>query len=184
MDFNNIKKEIGKRIKELRHKKNESQEEFADAIGLSQNSISKIERGEVALTLDNLIRLTEHFNVSFDYICSGSNKESLLDVLQKYIQVCDCSLGSIQSINLELKINSTLINYLLMAKKIDILATCPDTREILLQDEKDTFYKMIKDDNETGTYLGIPLTNNDTLIIPDDYKKEWSVLGVKNDPCK
>lgn len=93
----------------------------------------------------------------------------------------DCSLGSISSINLELTIHSALINYMLMVKKIDILTSQPSIRETLLQDEKDTFYKMIKNDNETKTCLSIPLANNHTLIIPEDYKKEWAFLNVKSD---
>ena len=50
-------KTVGERIKYLREKNKESQEKLGEAIGLSQNSISKLEKGETQLTLENHIQL-------------------------------------------------------------------------------------------------------------------------------
>ena len=50
-------------------------------------------------------------------------------------------------------------------KTVDILTSQPSIRETLLQDEKDTFYKMIKNDNETKTCLSIPLANNQMIYL-------------------
>lgn len=80
-------KTVGARIKYLREKKGESQEILGKAIGLSQNSISKLEKGETQLTLENQYSLVKHFNVSHDYLISGKNENSLLVLLEKYISM-------------------------------------------------------------------------------------------------
>ena len=63
MNITNEPKTVGERIKYLREKKGESQEKLGEAIGLSQNSISKLEKGETQLTLENQINIAKHFNV-------------------------------------------------------------------------------------------------------------------------
>ena len=65
---------VGERIKYLREKKGESQKKLGEAIGLSQNSISKLEKGETQLTLENQRNLVKHFNVSHDYLISGKDE--------------------------------------------------------------------------------------------------------------
>jgi len=54
-----IKKLLGKRIKELRQKKGLSQEQFAELIGVVERNVSKIECGNnfvTAETLTNIIK--------------------------------------------------------------------------------------------------------------------------------
>lgn len=77
---------IGKRIQELRKKNNETQQMLAEVISTQQNNISKIEKGEHSLTLQNMILISEHYNVSLDYLCKGEGGYNLLDTLDKYIR--------------------------------------------------------------------------------------------------
>lgn len=87
MDNKIDKISIGKRIKELREKKKEFQKDLAHKISASPDSISKIENGVMALTLENAILISEHYKVSLDYICKGEGGANLLDTLNKYISL-------------------------------------------------------------------------------------------------
>lgn len=76
---------IGLRIKELREKNHETQNDLATAISCNQNNISKIEKGG-SLTSDNLIAIANHYHVSLDYLCKGEGGFDLLDTLTKFIR--------------------------------------------------------------------------------------------------
>lgn len=177
-EFEDTKEAVGKRIKQLRKAKGESQKELAEHLHFSQNTISKIENGNIALTLENLIKFTEYFNVSFDYICKGSDNSTILDILTKYIKITYTPAKDYQSAYPELKINSALINYLFMKDIATSLYPKPDIQKKLLSSEEDTFYTQTKD-KDTLTYLSIPLTKD--IIFPDDYQKEWSqIINIRN----
>lgn len=61
-------KTIGERIKSIRIKKNVSQKEVADFIGIHRPNYSKIENDRQNITPSQLKNLCEFFNVSADYI--------------------------------------------------------------------------------------------------------------------
>lgn len=60
---------IGQRIRALRGEA--LQEELAAYLGISQGQLSKIERGRMAPTAEILIRLSERFEKSVDWILMG-----------------------------------------------------------------------------------------------------------------
>ncbi len=62
---------ITQRLVELRKKTGLSQEEFGEKLGLSRQSISKWETGEAIPDVDNLILLSQKYDVSIDYILLG-----------------------------------------------------------------------------------------------------------------
>ncbi len=64
-------REIGQRIRALRMERGLTQQELADLIGISQNSISKIEPGLRVPSIDTFLVLAELFDVSIDYIVRG-----------------------------------------------------------------------------------------------------------------
>ncbi|MCK4817974.1 helix-turn-helix transcriptional regulator, partial [bacterium] len=57
---------IGRRIKELRSKVGMSQQRLAEILGVSRPTISQIENGERKIFTDELIKLSETFNISVD----------------------------------------------------------------------------------------------------------------------
>lgn len=63
--------DLAERLQDLRKKANYSQEQVADLLGISRQAISKWESGQGKPELDNIIKLTEIYNVSADYIISG-----------------------------------------------------------------------------------------------------------------
>ena len=78
---------IGERINKLLSDKKETQKELGEKIGLSQSAISKIIRNVSDLTISNLLAIAEHFNVSPEYILTGSDNEPLLSLLNNYISL-------------------------------------------------------------------------------------------------
>lgn len=56
------------RIKELREERHMTQTRLAIEIGVSQETISAYETGKHSLSVDALIRLSEFFRVSTDYL--------------------------------------------------------------------------------------------------------------------
>ena len=61
------------RIRELRNEKGLRQEDLAEMINVSQQTVSRLEKGEIALTADILVNLTKVFHVSADYILKLSD---------------------------------------------------------------------------------------------------------------
>ncbi len=63
--------DIAERLQELRKKAGYSQEQVAELLGISRQAISKWESGQGKPELDNIIKLTEMYGVSTDYIILG-----------------------------------------------------------------------------------------------------------------
>ena len=63
--------ETANRLYELRKKNNLSQEEVADKLGISRQSVSKWERAEASPDTDNLILLAKLYNVSLDELVNA-----------------------------------------------------------------------------------------------------------------
>ena len=65
---------VGKMIKEIREKAGLSQEEFAEKLAISRQAVSKWER-EIALPdIENIMYISDLFNVSLDEIVKGDEK--------------------------------------------------------------------------------------------------------------
>ena len=167
-------KTVGERIKDLREKKQESQEKLGEAIGLSQNSISKLEKGETQLTLENQYSLAKHFNVSHDYLITGKDNDSLLILLEKYVSL-DYSTISEGETTLEcpiLKIDKVLFNYLIRTAKARHDKYIPeDIKQAWIEREIISFYKLNETNqfNESEEVVPVP----EKLIYPDENKSEW-----------
>lgn len=81
------------RVKELREQKNISQMTLATRIGCSQNTISKIEKGECEPRANVLIEMSKYFGVSVDYILGISDVRNHTEMYTRY--------GKIQGIGVE-----------------------------------------------------------------------------------
>ena len=66
---------IADRIQNLRKSKGISQEEFADKIGVSRQSVSKWESEQSVPDIDKVIIMSDFFDVTTDYILKGIENE-------------------------------------------------------------------------------------------------------------
>lgn len=64
-------KECGKRIQQLRKEQGMSQEQLAEKLNVSQNTIAKIECGLRRPSVDFLLELSEFFDVSMNCLVLG-----------------------------------------------------------------------------------------------------------------
>lgn len=80
-------KETGKRIQLLRKQKGLSQEELADKLNVSSNTVAKIECGLRRPSVDFVVNLVNFFDTTVDYIILGEEikKERNYDFLIREI---------------------------------------------------------------------------------------------------
>lgn len=168
-------KKIGERIYKLRKKNNDSQEKLALEIDLSQNGISKIESGNVKPKLETLIKIAKYFEVSPDYLLTGKNTNSILELLEKYIYLTYNNFSD--GINTYhypvLKISKPFFDYLVNSEEATSEKHIPDNiREIWLKQVKEKFYESNKTNDYTECVEFVPVPRE--LIYPDDQKDNWT----------
>lgn len=78
-------KETGKRIGQLRMLKGLTQEEFAEKVNLSSNTIAKIECGLRNASMDLLIQMSMLFDVSIDFLLLGKTDEDFQNEMRELI---------------------------------------------------------------------------------------------------
>lgn len=66
---------VGRRIREMRGF-DMTQEEFADRIGISQNYLSAMERGKVEVGAEILLRISQEFAKSVEWLLTGKGSTS------------------------------------------------------------------------------------------------------------
>ena len=71
--------ELGKQVYELRKKANLSQEQLAEKVGVSRQTISKWELGETAPDIKQAQILSQIFNVSLDELTGNDTKEVIYE---------------------------------------------------------------------------------------------------------
>lgn len=62
------KEEFGLRLAGLRRENGETQKVLGEVIGVTKTQISDMENGKIATTLERLVMICEHYNVSADYL--------------------------------------------------------------------------------------------------------------------
>lgn len=72
---------MGNRVRELRIERGLRQGDLAAKLNVSQQTISRIETGENAITSDLLAELSEFFHVSVDYILNLSDSRQTVEHL-------------------------------------------------------------------------------------------------------
>ena len=83
-----MKLTIGKRVKELRVKNKMTQEQLAEAMGMTKKSVSFIENGKTYPSPENIFRLTKLLDLSLDefvFGCTRAGQNSVLPELNEAI---------------------------------------------------------------------------------------------------
>ncbi len=95
--MNNLKKLLGKRIQELRKKKNITQQQLADMLEIDQRTLSAIECG-INFPSKNLIKIAEVFGVEIKDIFDFEHNEMSREMFKKAII---CSLDKLDTQDLK-----------------------------------------------------------------------------------
>ena len=81
-------KAMGQRIMCRRKVLRMTQEELADKLGVSTQMISNLELGKKAIRPENLARVCEMLSLSADFILTGSNTQTAVDIVaEKLLQL-------------------------------------------------------------------------------------------------
>ncbi|MDE7010699.1 MAG: helix-turn-helix domain-containing protein [Oscillospiraceae bacterium] len=67
------RKIFGERLYEARTKHQETQAELAAALGIGKSRVSEMESGKNTTTMEKLVLLCEHYNISADYLLGLSD---------------------------------------------------------------------------------------------------------------
>lgn len=83
---------LDKRIKQLRLERGINQKELGNAVGVSKQSVSNWENGNIMPSIDLLIRLADVFGVSTDYLLGREegrtlNVDGLTDLQITHLQL-------------------------------------------------------------------------------------------------
>ncbi|MEB6549126.1 helix-turn-helix domain-containing protein [Heyndrickxia sporothermodurans] len=78
---------IGIRISALRKKKNLTQEELAQRVGISRAALSHYEKDRREPDFETLKKIADFFDVSSDYLISGKESDELINVAGKEIKL-------------------------------------------------------------------------------------------------
>ena len=66
------------KLKKLRLSNNLTQSQLAEILETTKQAISAYESGKIAPSLNSLIKLSENFNISLDYLVFGNESQSKL----------------------------------------------------------------------------------------------------------
>ena len=73
-----------KNLKLLRNKKGISQQQLADVIGISQQSVNKYENHNVEPDNNILIEFANYFNTSVDFLIGHTNIEHIIEKVEAF----------------------------------------------------------------------------------------------------
>lgn len=122
-----FKKSLGEKIKSLREKNNETQAKLARKIGVEQNSISKAECGKNCLSIPNLIKLCEHYNVTLDYLCRDIKSTTVIDNLDKVISIKYSNISFEENYSYpQIEIEKEYFKYLFQTAKVIQIKDIPE----------------------------------------------------------
>lgn len=71
-------------LKKLRAKKGISQQQLADVIGISQQSINKYENHNIEPDINTLISLADFFQTSVDYLIGHTEIDHVIEPVKQY----------------------------------------------------------------------------------------------------
>ncbi len=67
------KKDFGSRLRQLRTERNENQKVLAELLNVTVTQVSDMENGKVSTTLEKLVLICEHYQVSADFLLGLSD---------------------------------------------------------------------------------------------------------------
>lgn len=108
---------IGQQIQDLREKKNMKQGVLAKLIGISSASMSAIENGKNKPTYENLIAISNIFEVSIDFLLTGKKQiDTLTEEEQQILEMIredkELKTSIVAALNFKKKVIDYLSSYI------------------------------------------------------------------------
>lgn len=165
---------VSKRIVELREAKGETQQELADAIGITRQSLSRYEIAARTINVDVLGALAQHFNVTTDYLLGLSDIKSTEQDMKIACEMTGLSEKSINTLRFFHDLKQTgFRSEIVFYDEIDAI------NMLLLQEyntyncECTPYFSVLKDGTNNALHLianimNLKYTNTDRLIIDTD----------------
>lgn len=75
--------ELGEKIKLLRKRRNLRQDDLATVLGISRGQISNLEKGRRNLSLKQLEKLCEYFQIDMSYFLMSETTDSCIELIDK-----------------------------------------------------------------------------------------------------
>lgn len=75
------------RLRDLREERNLTQEKVAKALGIGQVGYSKYECEKIDIPTDILLKLSDYYNTSIDYILCRTNNKNPYKKSEKYDKI-------------------------------------------------------------------------------------------------
>ncbi|REE91373.1 transcriptional regulator with XRE-family HTH domain [Paenibacillus taihuensis] len=72
--MSDLRKGLGERIKEVRTKRGMTLEELGFQSGMTKSALSKVEKGRVSISSENLYAISLVFNTSVDWLMTGEER--------------------------------------------------------------------------------------------------------------
>ena len=118
---------LAEKIVFLRKRKGWSQEELADKLDISRQSVSKWELGASIPDLDKIIKLSDLFDVTTDYLLKDDAQEIACDVSEVFEEVSEPSARkvSVEEANLFMDLTERLSGRIAFAVSLFILSPVP-----------------------------------------------------------
>jgi len=104
MDMTNARKELGKRIREIRKIKGFTQEELGEMANLSYKFIGELERGKVNVSLDSLVRISQALEIDIGDLFRKGEGPVLRLTLKEKTPLSRLSSKDIQQIKTALRL--------------------------------------------------------------------------------
>ena len=64
---------FGQRLCEIRKKNHETQTDLGNVLGLAKGRVSDMENGKNTTTIENVVKICEHYKISSDYLLGLSD---------------------------------------------------------------------------------------------------------------
>lgn len=99
-------------LKELRTNANLTQEELAKKFNITDTAISKYETGDREPTFDILIRMSDYFNVSIDYMLGKTKVSTPVSILHSFNKYSADTIKKLSDILMYFKHDSKYIDFI------------------------------------------------------------------------
>lgn len=94
----NYKETFAQRLIELREQKNITQQELAEELGITRQSLSLYEKAERTINIELLAKIADFFNVSTDYLMGRTDTATLDESIQTACKITGLTASSIHNL--------------------------------------------------------------------------------------